>query len=239
MNHFFAQKSNEESGFLSKDDSHHALRVLRLGIGDLISVSYGDGIVYLAEISSEQKNAVSFSILKERWTQEKPQLSLAIAPTKSNDRFEIALEKTCELGVDRIFPIICDHSERKVYKQERGKRVLEAAFKQSHKGYMPELKECLSFKALLELGLSFPQKYIAALSDDYPSKKISSLNLYEPSLVLIGPEGDFSKSEIELAREAGFELISLGSEVLRTETAAILVSALANAQRDFRSAKKS
>lgn len=239
MNHFLAQQGNQIEGILSKEDSHHALRVLRLGLGDDISVSYGDGDVYLAEITTESKSGLGFKIKAHRKKQTRPTVSLAIAPTKSNDRFEIALEKSTELGVRKFFPIICAHSERKVYKRERGQRIIQAAFKQSHKGYLPEIDDCESFNRFINNLDPFPKKYIAALVNNHAAISISSLDLTEESLVLIGPEGDFSEQELEIALKAGFQPLSLGKEVLRTETAAILVAALSNAQLDFKSREKS
>lgn len=239
MNHFLALEGNEHRGILSREDSHHALRVLRLKIGDEISVSYGDGKVFRAQVSEDRKNALAFEILAHRRTQVASKLSIAIAPTKSNDRFEIALEKCTEFGIHEFIPIVCDHSERKVYKKERGQRVIEAAFKQSHKGFLPKIYECISFQELIAKSEDYSNRYIAALDDQQKAVNVSNLNLEEEALVLIGPEGDFSHREIDLALESGFKLLSLGAEVLRTETAALLLAALANAQMDYRSHQKS
>lgn len=230
MNHFLAISGDDQQGRLSKDDSHHALRVLRLQKGDSISISYGQGAVYEALIADENKSGLLFQITQLRRKQAAARLSLAVAPTKSNDRFEMILEKATELGVAEIWPIICHHSERKVYKLERGQRVIEAAFKQSHKGIMPKLHAALPFQDFLSGTLNFKNKYIAALSDHQPIKSLNNLDLKMNSLVMIGPEGDFSTEEIDHSIRHGFELLSLGKEVLRTETAAIMVAAIANLQ---------
>ncbi len=228
MNHFLAIEGNEKAGILSKEDSHHALRVLRLKAGDPISVSYGEGKVYRAIVELEIKQGLSFKIKNLAREQKKPWLHLAVAPTKSNDRFELILEKATELGLTKIWPIICDHSERKVYKRERGKRIIEAAFKQSHKGYLPELAEALSFKDFIEQ-CSFPgPKYLAALDERFDFVSQNEIDFNQELLVMIGPEGDFSAREIEIAQNANFKLLSLGVEVLRTETAAIHLASLVN-----------
>lgn len=226
MNHFLAHSGNAEAGFLNEADSHHALRVLRLKMGDTISISYGDGKVYLAEINQENKKALGFRILELRREQSWPKLSIAIAPTKSNDRFEWFLEKATELGVQRIIPIICEHSERRVYKQERGNRIIEAAFKQSHKAYFPHLEEAQDFKKFI-LADPSPKRYIASLNEG-PKVKLSELDYEQETLVIIGPEGDFSPNEINLAEQNGVQHLDLGAEVLRTETAGMQVCGIWN-----------
>ena len=227
MNHFFSDNIVANSGSLNAEDSHHASRVLRLKEGDQISVSPGDGQVYLAQIKSLHKSATKFEIQSLRRIQSESKLHIGIAPTKSNDRFEIALEKLSEFGVNTIYPIICDHSERKIYKTERGQRIIEAACKQSHKGFLPKLDENLKFENLVARK-DLPQKrFIAALAEG-TNNSLSDINFREECLVLIGPEGDFSPKEVKLAQEHGFEILNLGSEVLRTETAAISVAAIAN-----------
>lgn len=226
MNHFLAQSGNEEAGFLNEADSHHALRVLRLKMGDTISISYGDGKVYRAEINQEHKKAIGFRILDLRREQIRPKLSIAIAPTKSNDRFEWFLEKATELGVHRIIPIICEHSERRIYKQDRGNRIIEAAFKQSHKGYFPLLEEAQDFKKFLQEEKT-AARYIASLNEG-PKVKLTDINYGEESIVIIGPEGDFSSTEIGLAEQTGVQHLDLGAEVLRTETAGMQVCGIWN-----------
>lgn len=226
MNHFLAQEGNEKEGFLSESDSHHAIRVLRLQNGGFISVSYGDGKVYRAEISDPNKKTLKFKILELRRTEKKPLLDIAIAPTKSNDRFEWFLEKATELGIATIYPLICDHSERKVYKTERGRRIIEAAFKQSHKGFMPHLEEAQHFNDFISQGLP-ANTYLASLINQ-PKKKLQELPFTERCLVLIGPEGDFSQGEQEAAAAKSIQHLDLGPEVLRTETAGVQICSLWN-----------
>jgi len=147
-------------------------------------------------------------------------LHLAVAPTKNIDRFEWFLEKATEIGVNEITPIICEHSERKVLKMDRLQKVVQSAMKQSLRTYLPILHEPVPFKDLMEKdhsGILFiahcqEEEKLELKRRVAPDKKIT---------ILIGPEGDFSPSEIDLAYEKGFLSVSLGESRLRTETAAI------------------
>ncbi|WP_421753184.1 RsmE family RNA methyltransferase [Croceimicrobium sp.] len=225
MNHFLAREGDSTQGLLNESDSHHASRVLRLKPGDRISISYGDGLVYEAEIENIAKKSLQFKIVNERRRQNAPLLQIGIAPTKSNDRFEWFIEKAVELGVQKIIPLLCEHSERKIYKRDRGLRIMEAAFKQSHKGFMPDLSEIMELKNLDKLDLP-EQRYIASLNS---SERIalSEIDFKQPQLILIGPEGDFSPTEVAWAEHQGFKHLDLGPEVLRTETAAVQIAAIA------------
>jgi 16S rRNA (uracil1498-N3)-methyltransferase len=226
MNHFLALSGDEKQGSLNETDSHHALRVLRLNAGDIISLSYGDGKIYEAIIKIAHKRSLDFEINKLIRVQEKPRLTIAISPTKSNDRFEWFLEKAVEMGIAEIIPIICDHSERRVYKTDRGMRIMESAFKQSHKGYFPTLREAITFKSFLQQSIP-AQSFIATLTDD-ERIGFNDLEPKSPTLLMIGPEGDFSKVEISSALKSGLRPIHLGKEVLRTETAGVKAVAIYN-----------
>ena len=226
MNHFLGLRINENEGYLNEADSHHTQRVLRLVKGASISVSYGDGGVYLAKIEGLSKKQVNFKIVSLLRKQIEPTLSIAIAPTKSNERFEWFLEKAVELGVQSIHPIICHHSERKVYKIERGQRIIEAAFKQSHKGYMPQLMPICSLKEFADQPLP-GEKFVASLNEG-PRITMDALPFKQACLLLIGPEGDFSPEEIKLLEAKRYKHLDLGPEVLRTETAAVQAAGIFN-----------
>lgn len=232
MHHFFTETLRPQGGTLSAADSHHASRVLRLSEGATISVSDGQGRVYRSELTRVDKNLCHFgstALLRE----EAPQnLHLAVAPTKSNERFEFFLEKATELGIARITPLLCHHSERKVYKRERGQKIIMAAAKQSKKGRLPQLDELRPLSALLAKRLP-EQRYLAHLRDGEKWQDPGEIDFNSPCTVLIGPEGDFSADEVRLCSEAGFLSLQLGSETLRTETAALAVAAFAAYQRNF------
>ncbi len=148
-------------------------------------------------------------------------LHIAIAPTKNNDRLEWFLEKSTEIGITEITPILCDHSERKIIKAERLEKVLISAMKQSGQATVPRLNPLCKLKDLQDLNSSI--KYIAHCENE---KQGHLKKLYEAgksSLILIGPEGDFSANEIDFALKQGYKPISLGNNRLRTETAGIVV----------------
>ena len=142
-----------------------------------------------------------------------------VSPTKSRERFEWFLEKATELGVDEVTPIICQNSERKSIKIERMRKVLIAAMKQSLKAYLPKINEAISWKEFM-LKKQDGQCYIAHCSEGPRTLMQELVKPKQNVVILIGPEGDFSK-EIKDAIQSGFTPISLGVSRLRTETAAI------------------
>ena len=146
---------------------------------------------------------------------------MAVAPTKMNDRYEWFLEKATEIGVQEITPIICDHSERKVIKTERFDKILLSAMKQSNQYFLPILNESIAFKEFVKKQFK-GQKFIAHCEETNKKTLKSVLKTSEDCTILIGPEGDFSVKEIEIALEKQFIPISLGNTRLRTETAAVV-----------------
>jgi len=150
-------------------------------------------------------------------------LHMAVAPTKNIDRFEWFLEKATEIGVDRITPILSFHSERKQIKPDRLNRVITAAMKQSLKAYHPQLENLTSFKEFISREFIGIKLIPHCNSDDLLSIG-SILRPKTNTLILIGPEGDFSQKEVDLAEKNGFKGISLGKSRLRTETAALVAT---------------
>ncbi|MBL0049858.1 MAG: 16S rRNA (uracil(1498)-N(3))-methyltransferase [Bacteroidetes bacterium] len=210
---------------LSEEESKHCINVLRMKENDELILVDGIGGYYKAKITQAHSKKCEVNIVETQKDFQKRNFSLhiACAPTKSSDRFEWFLEKATEIGLDKITPLQCEHSERTVVKPERLLKVLIAAMKQSLKAYLPVLEETLSFKKLVEQTKTFEgQKFIAHC---YPGEKKRLAEVYEKNknvLVLIGPEGDFSKAEIELTLSNGFEAVSLSNSRLRTETAALV-----------------
>ena len=147
-------------------------------------------------------------------------LYLAVAPTKNMTRYEWFLEKATEFGIDRITPLICHHSERVHLRHDRLERIIIAAAKQSLSAYVPHLDEPTSFDAFIN-SCDAQQKFIAYVDDNHQLELKHAVTTGQDVLVLIGPEGDFSPAEIELALKAGFKAVSLGKSRLRTETAAL------------------
>lgn len=225
MHLFYCNEEEINGHFLSKEESHHASRVLRLNSNDEILVTEGKGIIYKTKVQSLNKTKLEFSE-KELYSKEdkRNHLHIAIAPTKSLDRFEFFLEKATEVGVDEISPIFGFHSERKVYKTERGKKIILAAAKQSRSHWLSQLNEP---KTLIDFMKSATgnHKFIAHCEEGEEKENLlSTISKLENSIVLIGPEGDFSTKEIQLAKDLGFKAVSLGEKRLRTETAGVAVA---------------
>jgi len=210
-------------GLLRRDDSHHAGKVLRLPAGSPIEVTRGDGFIYRARLMASLRKNVPFEITGIARECSPNGLHLAMAPTKMNQRFETFLEKATELGVEKITPLICRRSERKAYKRERGIKVIEAACKQSKKGYFPVLEEAQTLSEFLAKA-STPPCYMARVAGPHDAE-LSQLPAHSTATFLIGPEGDFHPEEWEAARQQAVLSLRLGSEVLRTETAGIALAA--------------
>ncbi len=217
----FLEKSTEFH-FLSEEESNHCIKVLRLQVGDKINLVDGRGGFYDAEIVTSNPKRTELKILNLRaaFGKRNHHLHIAVAPTKNIERTEWFLEKATEIGIDEITPVLCDFSERKEIKIERLNKVIASAIKQSIKAYLPRLNEIQRFKAIIEMPFN-GQKFIAhcAATPKHELKEILKPN--GSYLILIGPEGDFSPTEIDKSAEHGFVPISLGLSRLRTETAAL------------------
>ncbi|WP_372919386.1 16S rRNA (uracil(1498)-N(3))-methyltransferase [Salegentibacter sp.] len=215
-----------------RDESKHIVKVLRKNVGDVLKVTNGRGSIFSVKITDANPNSCKAEIIASE--KEKPaswHLHLAVAPTKMNDRYEWFLEKATEIGMHEVTPVICDHSERKHVKLNRFERVLQSAMKQSLHSALPQLNEAVSLRDFLKQDIS-GQKFIAHCEKGMQRFQLKEKT--EPSAevtILIGPEGDFSTEEIQLALQHGWQPISLGNSRLRTETAAIVAChtvALAN-----------
>ena len=220
MQLFYCPELLNDASFLSKEESSHCFKVLRKKVGDHIHVIDGVGGFYEAEITIASQKKVIFNVIK-KWNQPQSSYSLhiAIAPTKNNDRFEWFLEKATEIGIDEVTPIICEHSERKMIKNERMEKIILSAAKQSLKSKLPKINKVTSFNDFMNKNHS-SHCFIAHC---LPSQKKKLKNeVVSESTILIGPEGDFSTLEVEVALKNNFIPISLGSSRLRTETAGVI-----------------
>lgn len=214
---------------LPEEEARHCSRVLRLGRGDTLHLTDGRGNLYRAEIEDTTQKKCTVRVVETFSEFEKRNYSLtaAVAPTKNIDRFEWFLEKATETGIDRIVSLDCEHSERHTIKRDRQLRVITGAVKQSLKAYHPELDDMTPFEKAVAAPFA-GRKLIAHCREDLPRRFIGEL--LEPggdTLILIGPEGDFSRAEIELAAKNGFAGVSLGNQRLRTETAALAAVTIA------------
>ena len=227
-----------ESGIcrLDHDESGHCIKVLRHRCGDEISVIDGCGNLYRCRITSDSHKGVEAMILEcvENWGGHPYRLHLAVCPTKNNDRYEWFAEKACEIGFDVLSPVIGDHSERRVLKTARVEKILVSAAKQSLKAAVPAVNEPVCVKEFIrsQADAAGTLKLIAYCFEDenVPRRSIKEvLDAYEGQdvVVLIGPEGDFSLEEAQLALETGFIPVHLGASRLRTETAAVTAASAA------------
>ena len=279
MELFFSRDIDGSVCRLDADESAHCVKVLRHREGDDIHVIDGEGTLYTCRILSASPKEVEAQVtgVERDWGAHPYRLRMAVCPTKNTDRYEWFAEKATELGVDVITPVIGDHSERKVFKTERLKRILLSASKQSLKGAVPQVDEAMPLRDLIRSYASVegtapqnvlqtppkqalvPPSYVAeggtvlkdstlngepvlklicccyegeekrvsieeVLSDwDTPAEQdIRGMEYPDPEIViLIGPEGDFSREEVALALECGFRPVHLGPSRLRTETAAL------------------
>jgi len=216
-------KSSTEIVF-DKEESRHITKVLRKTEGDILTITNGKGLWVTSKILlANVKQCVASVISSEKKAPLPYTLHMVVSPTKLNDRYEWFLEKATEIGVTQITPIICDHSERRVIKQERYEKVLQSAMKQSLSSYLPILNPVTTFNKFIgNLDDKLVEKYIAHCGDGSKYHLKSEVKAKQDVLILIGPEGDFSQTEIELATTNGFRPITLGNTRLRTETAAIV-----------------
>ncbi|MGO1243244.1 MAG: 16S rRNA (uracil(1498)-N(3))-methyltransferase [Sphingobacterium sp.] len=209
---------------LSEEESKHAIRVLRLTTGDTLCLVDGRGGWYTAEILDPhpKRTTLHISSVQQDYQKSPYFLHIAVAPTKSIDRLEWFIEKACEIGIQEITPIICEHSERKEVKVDRMIKVAVAAMKQSLKAYLPQINPPVSFSQFLKIERPLDiTPYIAHCIEEEKFYLNDSAKPGGKYLIMIGPEGDFSKREIQQCVEAGYTPITLGNSRLRTETAAI------------------
>ena len=211
---------------LPPDECVHAVRVLRLTIGDELFLMDGVGNYYRAQVTSASSHHCGYEILETlpQQCQWQGNVHLAIAPTKMMDRMEWMTEKITEIGIDDLSFLDCQFSERRVVKLPRIEKIVVSAVKQSHKAWMPVLHEMIPFKMFIRQH-RYGRKYIAHCYEEIPRTYLFD-ELRKPSddtdaTVLIGPEGDFSIDEVRQAIEAGYTSVHLGTSRLRTETAGL------------------
>lgn len=223
MNLFYAPYIVEPKTILTDEESKHIVRVLRKSEGDVVFFTDGLGFIYKCVIVDANPHNCSIEIIEKNTGKDKRDfnLQIAIAPTKNISRFEWFLEKSTEIGIDSIIPVICSHSERKELKIERLTKVITSAMKQSLKSHHPELSNKVSFKELINLPFE-GEKFIAYIDKDITLELSKTYTRGNNVLILIGPEGDFSPEEVGLAVSKGFIPVSLGTSRLRTETAGIV-----------------
>ena len=229
---YFYVPNAESSNELPAEEAAHASRVLRLESGDEVFLIDGAGCFFKAQLSLVTKSRCLYDIV-ERLPQEKTwrgRIAIAMAPTKVIDRVEWTLEKATEIGVDEFSLLNCAFSERRNVKLERLDKIVVAAVKQSRKAWKPLLNDLQSFEHFMKQPRK-GVKYIAHCYAEIDKKdlynELTQLNCDDEVTILIGPEGDFSIEEVRLAMSQGYVSVSLGQSRLRTETAALAATMIA------------
>jgi len=221
LNLFYQPRLGEGITSLEGDEAHHAIRVLRLKVGDQIRVTDGKGALVEAAL---EDNSGKFTVKRKHTPPSRSySIHLFVAPTKNADRMEWLVEKATEIGVSSITMVKCEHSERKHINHDRLLKVAISAMKQSQQSWLPEIADLQALDTILSK--SFDQKFIAYVDQNNPDHLKNLATPGHSYAMLIGPEGDFTSNEINSALAAGWLKVSLGQNRLRTETA-VLVSVL-------------
>ncbi|MBD8490567.1 16S rRNA (uracil(1498)-N(3))-methyltransferase [Echinicola sp. CAU 1574] len=223
MQLFFQKNIKGDKITLDPDESKHLSKVLRKSVGDEIHITNGNGELFTCIIESISLKSTVLNIIKqEKHTEDNFYIHLAIAPTKNNDRVEWMLEKITEIGFHELTFIKTQNSERTFLKPDRLEKKMIAACKQSLKTRIPKINPIITFQELINKNKTTQsQKFIAYVDQNNQKHLYDLANCKQSYLVLIGPEGDFSEDEIDLAFDNGFKACSLGDSRLRTETAGL------------------
>jgi 16S rRNA (uracil1498-N3)-methyltransferase len=215
-------KQGDTTFFFDKEESKHIVKVLRKKESDKIFLTNGLGYLFESEIISASEKKCEIRITNVQFYEPTSyHIHVAVAPTKMNDRLEWFLEKATEIGIHEITPIICDNSERKVYKIDRAEKIIQSAMKQSLQMYLPKINEPISYSQFVKQTID-GQKFIAHCEETERKAFQDEVKPNVKVTILIGPEGDFSTKEIKLALENQFIPVTLGNTRLRTETAALV-----------------
>jgi 16S rRNA (uracil1498-N3)-methyltransferase len=226
---FYVSEINESIISLDETNSKHIVTVLRMEKGEELLITNGKGKKAQAIIIDDNRKKCTVQISHiEETKPAQPSVTIGISLIKNSSRFEWFLEKATEIGVNEILPLICERTEKEKFKSERMQQILINAMLQSQQSWLPKMHEPTPFKNLLNTAYS--SKMIAHCNDD-EKRLITQSDLNNDCLLLIGPEGDFSKSEIDAAISNGFKAVSLGNTRLRTETAGIVGASLLCARR--------
>jgi 16S rRNA (uracil1498-N3)-methyltransferase len=219
MHLFYASEITNSSldYILTEEESKHCVRVLRLKQGSTVELLNGKGLSAIAEIDDDHPKKCKLRIVSsEFFPPASQEIHLALAPTKNMDRLEWLVEKATEIGLSKLTFLKCDHNERGQLKLERLEKIAISAMKQSKRYYLPKIVELIPFKTFIE---EHPNGYIGHC---YPATKVGLDAISEAKVFLIGPEGDFSENEVEIAMQNGYQAVSLSDFRLRTETAALI-----------------
>lgn len=224
MQIFYVSDIINNQAKLSETESRHCITVLRHKVSDVIHLTDGKGALYKAHIidANPRSCLVAIDEIINGYSKSNARLHIAIAPTKQADRFEWFIEKAVEIGISEITPLLCSRSERKEIRTDRLDKIVVSAMKQAIAIEKPIINKMIPYQQFIHSALkNYEDRFIASCSDYNNTPLQKSLVVGHNTLILIGPEGDFTDDEIRLALSAGCKPVSLGSRRLRTETAAL------------------
>ena len=223
MNLFYTEHFSTENNQLSEEEAKHCLRVLRRQQGDEIQITNGKGELFTGTLDVMGKKAFVNVTSSEQINKTRDYyLHIAIAPTKNMDRLEWFLEKCTEIGIDEISLLLTSHSERKKIRFDRVEKIVLSAMKQSHQMHLPKCNDLVTYKEFIAQDFSDYQSFICHCENDFEKQNLKAYPNHKKTLILIGPEGDFSIDEIKQAYDKGLKGLDLGINRLRTETAGIV-----------------
>ena len=224
---FYSSEIKNNKIYLYNQEFIHCTKVLRKKIGDIIDVIDGNGGYYQCEIINISKEEVEALINLSKFNKKNSfGLHIAISPTKNSDRYEWFVEKSIEFGISEITFLECDRTERNNIRVDRLENIALSAIKQSNQYFLPKINNLINYDKFLLSSNKNHINIIPNLEDEFTKDICNYLKPRLDICALIGPEGDFTKREVGLAKEFGFDSVSLGENRLRTETAAIYCSSL-------------
>jgi len=224
MQVFYTNNISGDIAVFNEEESLHGVKVLRLCKGSRLTFTDGKGNMYQGEVITDNSRKMEARIIssESKYGLRDYYLHMAVSPLKNRDRYEWFVEKAVEMGIDELTPLICDHTEKQTIREERINRIMISAMKQSVKAYLPRLNKSVRFSQFVN-DTSEGLKLIAHCNSSYNRVPVTAaLQPAKMMTIVIGPEGDFSEAEIELAVENGFRAVSLGESRLRTETAGLV-----------------
>lgn len=228
--YFYVPELSSSMNTLDETNSKHVVTVLRMKNGEEMLLTDGKGKKAQAIIVDDHRKKCVVQVTRiEETTSPSPSIVIGISLLKNTSRLEWFMEKATELGVTEIFPMICDHTEKEHFKEERMQQILISAMLQSQQSRMPVLHEAVAFSQILNNSSAIK---IIAYCGDGEKKPLKAISINSDTILLIGPEGDFSKKEFIAAIEKGFQPVTLGNTRLRTETAGIVAAAILCSNRN-------
>ena len=221
MHRFFVPK--EQIPLLTGQDAHHLKNVLRAKVGDPVELLDGNGTIYSCRIAKIGKETITCKVESTRAETSEPKVKVTLAQSlPKGSKMELIIQKSVELGVNRIIPLLSERSVSKEAKLPRWEKIAREAAEQSKRGLVPEITQLKKIDDIFRSAKDFDLALIPwELETDKSLKSVLTTNKSKNLLLLIGPEGGFSQDEVKRARESGFIPVSLGKRILRAETAAI------------------